>query len=192
MWAGVTPVLVTAFLDSCRAAQQDANGVWASLSFPVETELRGLSFPACRPQLIMRRALKLPGAGVAPLSLRILPMVTDSESGSLPDLLLSECRASDPLFAELVSSAAREANVDPRALGVRALLHLPRVATFGGRVTRAQVERELFHSARLLRKDAADVQALIPDSKFALQELIFSQRALTGQRRASCSRRCTI
>ena len=91
------------------------------------------------------------------------------------NLLLSECRASDPLFAELVSSAAREANVDPRALGVRALLHLPRVATFGGRVTRAQVERELIHSARLLRKDAASVRALIPDSKFALQELIFTE-----------------
>src|ERR1700734_3746723 len=34
LWAGVTPRLVTAFLDSCRAAHPDANGVWASLSFP--------------------------------------------------------------------------------------------------------------------------------------------------------------
>jgi len=89
--------------------------------------------------------------------------------------MLSDCRASGSLFAQLVSFAAREANVDPRALGVRTLLHLPRVATSSGWVTKTQIERELSHSARLLRKDVMAVRHLIPDSKFALQELVFAE-----------------
>jgi hypothetical protein len=88
-------------------------------------------------------------------------------------LKLSDCRAPESLFGQRVSSAAAEAGVEPRALGVRTLLHLPRVATFSGRVTMKQIECELFHSARLLRADAAAVRPLIPDGEFALHELRF-------------------
>ncbi len=89
--------------------------------------------------------------------------------------MLSDCRANDPRFAELVSAAARNAGVDSRALGVRVLLHLPRVATVSGRVTTAQVERELFHSARILRRDIAVARHLVPNNRFALEELIFAE-----------------
>jgi hypothetical protein len=88
-------------------------------------------------------------------------------------LMLSECRVPHFLFTELVSVAARKAGVDPRALGIRALLHLPRVATPSGLVSIRQIERELFHSARLLRKEATAVRQLIPDGKLALEELSF-------------------
>jgi hypothetical protein len=88
-------------------------------------------------------------------------------------LTLNDCRAPGSLFDELVSLNAREAKVDPRALGVRTLLHLPRVATAGGRVSKIQIERELSRSARLLRRDAAAVLQLVPDRKFALRELTF-------------------
>lgn len=86
---------------------------------------------------------------------------------------LSECRSWGPVFSELVSDRAAKTGVAPRALGVRALLHLPRVATYDGWVTRTQVTQELFHSARWLHDDARDARTLIPVSKFALQELLF-------------------
>jgi hypothetical protein len=88
-------------------------------------------------------------------------------------LMLSDCRAPGSLFDELVSLAAREAKVDSRALGVRTLLHLPRVATASGRVSRIQIERELSRSARLLRRDAAAVLQFVPGRRFALKELTF-------------------
>ena len=87
--------------------------------------------------------------------------------------MLSECRAPGSLFTELVNIAAHKARVDPRALRVRTLLHLPRVATPSGQVNQRQIERELFHSARLLREEARTVRQLMPDRKLALQELIF-------------------
>jgi hypothetical protein len=87
--------------------------------------------------------------------------------------MLSECRASAWQFTQLVSAAANEANVDPSALAVRALLHLPRVAKSNGWVAIRQIERELFHSARILRKDSDAAKHLLTDGKFALQELAF-------------------
>lgn len=88
-------------------------------------------------------------------------------------LQLTECRAPESMFAEMVRDAALKAAVDARALGVRTLLHLPRVATFGGWVSRAQVTRELFHSARWLRDDDHATRHLLPARESALQELIF-------------------
>jgi hypothetical protein len=90
-------------------------------------------------------------------------------------LLLSDCRAPESLFAKLAGRAAGKASVDPRALGVRTLLHLPRVATPDGKVTTGQVERELSRSARLLRRDDAAVRHLAPSRKAALHELIFAE-----------------
>jgi hypothetical protein len=109
------------------------------------------------------------------LSNEFVVTITDRDKsafGQPEGLMLS---APGSLFAQLVSAAAREADVDPRALSVRALLQLPRVATPGGWVSRTQLERELSHSGRLLRKDMAAVRHLIPDSKFPLNELIFAE-----------------
>ena len=89
-------------------------------------------------------------------------------------LRLAECRIPGSVFAELVSDTALRMDVEPRALSVRALLHLPRVATSSGWVTRTQIARELSHSARRLHGDARAVQDLVPVRNFALQELIFA------------------
>jgi hypothetical protein len=93
---------------------------------------------------------------------------------SEPDrLLLSECRSWAEDFTHLVNAAANAVNVDPRALGVRTLLHLPRVAKADGRVTTRQIERELNHSARILHRDAEKFKHLLPAGKPSLQELEF-------------------
>ena len=59
----------------------------------------------------------------------------DSLSAANSQLHLSECRnpSSASPFRALVRETARTADVEPRALAVRVLLHLPRVAfTAGG------------------------------------------------------------
>lgn len=97
--------------------------------------------------------------------------------GPLPDrsgrLKLSECHSPESVFTELVRDAALKSDADPRALGVRVLLHLPRVATSSGWVTRTQVARELVHSAWRLRDDVQAVRDLVPAGKFSLPELSF-------------------
>jgi len=80
------------------------------------------------------------------------------------------------LFIEPLLTAAGTTGVEQRALQVRALLQLPRVATFSRRVTRAQIERELGHSARQLLRDTAAAKDLVPRDKFALTELIYAER----------------
>ncbi len=87
--------------------------------------------------------------------------------------LLSECRAPGSVFAGLVAATAEKKNLDHRALSVRTLLHLPRVATSRGYVTRGQVDRELFHTARQLRKDGHAARDLISAGKTELQDLAF-------------------
>ena len=68
-------------------------------------------------------------------------------------LALSECCAPGSVFADLAADAARRRDLDHRALSVRTLLHLPRVANSRGYVSRAQVDSELFFTGRQLRKD---------------------------------------
>ena len=65
--------------------------------------------------------------------------------------------------------------VEPRALAVRALLHLPRVASHNGWVTRWQVQRELRISAERLRSDARAARSHVPVEKFSLRELAFEE-----------------
>jgi hypothetical protein len=88
-------------------------------------------------------------------------------------LLLSECRDAALKFTQLVSSAAIKADVNPRTLSVRTLLHLPRVADEDGWVALSEIERELDESAQILREDAETVKDLAPDGKYALDELTF-------------------
>ncbi len=107
-----------------------------------------------------------PGAPVGPR----FPAGQPDATGKL---LLSECCAPESVFAGLVADAAGKRKVDPRALSVRTLLHLPRVASARGEVTRTQVERELFHSARILRQDSYAARNLISAGQSELQDLVF-------------------
>ncbi len=95
-------------------------------------------------------------------------------SGPAGKLRLSACYDPDSLFAQRVDATARKVGVDSRALGVRVLLHLPRVATFAGEVTRPQLDRELFHSSRRLREDVRVARDLVSFREFALQDLTFA------------------
>jgi hypothetical protein len=97
---------------------------------------------------------------------------------------LEECRSLGraSFFGELVTRTARRVDVEPRALVVRALLHLPRVASQNGWMTRREVEQELEIIGDRLRLDVLAARAHVPHEKFALCELAFekidSSRAL--------------
>jgi hypothetical protein len=95
--------------------------------------------------------------------------------GNSPGLHLDECRDSSPLssFGALVSSTARRAQVEHRALAIRTLLHLPRVASKTGWVSRGQAKQQLRVSARRLRRDLRAAQDHVPAAEFSLCELEF-------------------
>lgn len=101
----------------------------------------------------------------------------DQQSGQAQRLRLSDCVTYDAPFAELVTDMAARARVPSRALAVRTLLHLPRVATFGGLVTRVQVERELGHSARWLHSDITTARGLVSARTCGLHDLVFAEIA---------------
>jgi hypothetical protein len=90
-------------------------------------------------------------------------------------LRLSECRSLSPAspFGALVRETARRVGVEPRALAVRVLLHLPRVASHSGWVTTRQAQRELRINAERLRNDVRAVRIHLPPKKFPLRELAF-------------------
>lgn len=87
-------------------------------------------------------------------------------------LSLDDCRRPDSLFSELVRDAARN-GLEPRALTVRTLLQMPRVARPDGSVSRRQVLTELRRSADDLRADHAMIRRLVPTNRFPLQDLRF-------------------
>lgn len=88
-------------------------------------------------------------------------------------LSLDDCRRPDSLFTDLVRDAAVSNGLEPRALTVRTLLHLPRVARYNGSVSRRQVEVEIRRAAAGLRTDQARIRTLIPTNKYPLQDLRF-------------------
>jgi hypothetical protein len=92
-------------------------------------------------------------------------------------LHLSECRnpSSASPFRALVRETARTADVEPRALAVRALLQLPRVASYDGNVSTWQVQRELRISAERLRRDLRAARGYVPLQQFALCDLAFEE-----------------
>ncbi len=98
-----------------------------------------------------------------------------STEGADSRLPLAECRSFSPAssFAVLASEVARGVGVEPRALAVRALLHLPRVASYKGWVTRWQAQKQLRISAERLRRDAWAARSHLPTEKFPLRELAF-------------------
>ncbi|HUD76345.1 MAG TPA: hypothetical protein VMR00_00705 [Streptosporangiaceae bacterium] len=97
----------------------------------------------------------------------------------LPDLRnglnLNQCREGSELFLGLVRKEAESCGVDERALRVRALLHLPRIVAYTGSITMSRVERELWHCARQLRKDASQAEAIVPKGVYALNDLKFTE-----------------
>jgi hypothetical protein len=90
-------------------------------------------------------------------------------------LHLDECRSSTPAspFGAMVSETAHRLGVEPRSLAVRTLLHLPRVASYGGWVRRSQAQRELRISAERLHSDTRAARTHLPVEKFSLPELTF-------------------
>jgi hypothetical protein len=100
-----------------------------------------------------------------------------SKAGEEARLCLDECRLFSPAspFRALVTETARRAGVEPRALAVRALLHLPRVASYRGSVRKPQVQRELRFSAERLRRDTRAAISHVPAEKFELRDLVFEE-----------------
>jgi hypothetical protein len=90
-------------------------------------------------------------------------------------LHLHECRNRSPAFGALVVETARVTGVEPRALAVRALLHLPRVASYNGWVEKQQAERELMISAERLCIDVRAARSHVPIETFRLPDLDFEQ-----------------
>jgi hypothetical protein len=100
-----------------------------------------------------------------------------SRSADQSLLHLEDCRSLVPasFFCALVREAARRADVEPRALAVRTLLHLPRFASSEGWVTRWQVERQLNISAERFRTDLEAARGYVPEEKFLLPDLAFAE-----------------
>jgi hypothetical protein len=100
-----------------------------------------------------------------------------ADSPATAGLRLDECRpfivASS--FGALVRKTASRAGVEPRALAVRVLLHLPRVASYQGSVTRRQVQRELRIRADQLRADVRAARGQVPIEEFPLHDLTFEE-----------------
>jgi hypothetical protein len=98
-----------------------------------------------------------------------------SHAGADLRLHLDECRSfsGTASFPALVRETALRVGVEPRALAVRVLLHLPRVASQKGWVTRWQAQRELRISAAQLHCDAHAVRDYLPVKRFPLRELVF-------------------
>jgi hypothetical protein len=92
-------------------------------------------------------------------------------------LHLGDCRSFWPgsPFRSLVRETARRVGVQPHALLVRVLLHLPRVASQEGWVTRQQVQRELRISAQGLHADIRAVGSQVSPREFRLRDLIFEE-----------------
>jgi hypothetical protein len=108
------------------------------------------------------------------------PVFDDDERPRIsadPGLKLQDCRSLGPgsSFNALVAKAAHRVDVEPRALAVRALLHLPRVASHEGWMTRREVQRELKDSAERLRRDVRAAGDHVSREKFDLCELTFER-----------------
>ena len=102
---------------------------------------------------------------------------TDPSPSARSRLPLAECRSfsSTSSFGALVTEAARKVDVEPRALAVRALLHLPRVASRNGWVTNWRVKREVEISAGQLGQDIQGVRRFLPVGTFSLCDLAFEE-----------------
>lgn len=90
-----------------------------------------------------------------------------------PRLSLDGCRRHAPDFADLLADTVRRHDVPSRALSVRTLLHLPRLARPNGTIGRNPVIAELNRNAARLRRDQRSIEMLIPKDKYELSDLRF-------------------
>jgi hypothetical protein len=90
-----------------------------------------------------------------------------------PALTLDDCRSGSPAFVGLVERVAGVHEVPVRALTVRTLLHLPRLARSGGEILPSDVTTELECNAERLRSDYEAIQHLVPTSGYPLSDLRF-------------------
>jgi hypothetical protein len=104
-----------------------------------------------------------------------IPRGGDQLSASTTQLQLSECRSLSPAspFRALVTETAHTIGVEARALAVRALLHLPRLASYTGWVGRRQVQEEVRINAERLRSDVRAAMSYVPFGNFRLHDLAF-------------------
>ncbi|RZT26337.1 hypothetical protein EV649_0080 [Kribbella sp. VKM Ac-2569] len=118
---------------------------------------------------------------IGAISLEDLLALLEIEDG-LPSpkgrISLEACRTQRQDFLDLVDRVVKRVskvvdNFDSRALIVRVLLHLPRVAGATGVLTRRQVDAELRRSARQLLKDQENVKHWVPTQELGLDELTF-------------------
>jgi len=84
-----------------------------------------------------------------------------------PRLSLDDCRRHTPEFADLLADAVRKHDVPGRALAVRTLLHLPRLARSNGALGRNAVLGELRRNASRLWADQRGIEHLIPRDKYS-------------------------
>lgn len=88
-------------------------------------------------------------------------------------LTLDDCRSGEPAFAELVERVASVYDVPVRALTVRTLLHLPLLASAGGRISHYDVTAELERNADRLGSDYEAIEHLVPTREHPLSDLRF-------------------
>ena len=74
---------------------------------------------------------------------------------------------------ELLDAVADASGVPKRALTVRTLLHLPRLARPDGRIGANEVQNEVRRNAERLRRDQESIDALIPKYGYTLTDLEF-------------------
>jgi hypothetical protein len=75
----------------------------------------------------------------------------------------------------MAADVAARRGVEERALTVRTLLHLPRIAGYGGLMPRRLVNAELVRAARRLAADVASTEHLVPREPFPLRDLRFAE-----------------
>lgn len=115
-------------------------------------------------------------SGDTPLSVSLRLGSVRSPAATGLRLHLDDCRFSpESPFRPLVRETALRVGVEPRALAVRLLLQLPRVASENGWVTRWDLQRELRISAEQLYDDARDATDHLPAEEFPLPELHFEE-----------------
>lgn len=96
----------------------------------------------------------------------------DQASGSGP-ASLDDCRNRRTDFVDMLAAAARRHRVPSRALSVRVLLHLPRLARPNGTMSRRGIAAELDRNAARLRHDQRAISDLIPTDRYQLSDLRF-------------------
>ncbi|WP_133791172.1 hypothetical protein [Kribbella sp. VKM Ac-2571] len=102
-----------------------------------------------------------------------LPLSSDGENASDARLTLELCRKQVPAFERMLTCVASEFDVYWRALEVRTLLHLPRMARPDGTIALAAVMAELRRNAGQLRSDHWEIKDLVPEPGFLLSDLRF-------------------